>query len=69
MITPIVVSFWIFKTTSVLACPVKHRLSRAPPDSTRLRDPATPAPHSSPKVLKIPRRSRVYSCSSSGGNT
>ena len=49
----------IVKTNSFLLCPVKHRLSRAPPDSPRPRDRATPARHGHPQGLrrKIGRRS------------
>ena len=49
----------IVKTNSFLLCPVKHRLSRAPPDSPRPRDRATPARHGHPQCLrrKIGRRS------------
>ena len=39
----VVTSFWIFKTTSVLVCPAKHRLSREPPDPRRGRV-TTPRP-------------------------
>ena len=41
----VVVSFWIFKNTSALVCPVSERLSRAPPAPPRPQDRATPAPH------------------------
>ena len=40
-------SSWIFKTTSVLVCPWRLRLSHAPPDPSRSRDRLTPAPHES----------------------
>ena len=48
----VTMSFWMFKTLSVLVCPAKHRLSRSPSNSRRGRARATPAPHSRARELR-----------------
>ena len=43
----VMVSFGVFKTIWISACPTGERLSRPPPDPPRPRGRATPAPHGS----------------------
>ena len=43
----VTMSFWMFKTLSVLVCPAKHRLFRTPPD---LSAPARPRHARAPQL-------------------
>ena len=53
-------SHWTLTSYSALVCPGGHRLSQAPPDPSRPRHGATPAPHSSSRChrQKNGRRNR-----------
>ena len=52
VVVMMITALWIFKTIPIIVCPAGHRFPRGPPFPPRLRDRATPPPHSSPRCSR-----------------